>query len=126
MRTRYPPTPIPRGARGRFVKENETFEFKKSSDRGDALEKDETIEIEMPTAVDVLVYKSRAYGDWVSHVIIKAVDVELKRPGNFGSEWRWPGKPDREQILEHVMDMLKHEMQHQLGLEAHNPETDGG
>lgn len=107
--------------RGRVVLDMTTREMRyPHGDRGpDALEHNETIVIAMPAKVEALVYESVANGGWVSHVIVRAKDIETGEDGYFGSEWRWPDKPTREQIREHVVDMLDHEMRHQLGLEAH-------
>ena len=85
--------------------------------------KNETIVIPVPTNIEVLVYKSEMRGDWVSHVILTAKDVEDGEVGTFGSEWRSPEKPTREQIREHIVDMLDHEVRHQLGMDPHaNPD----
>ena len=108
-----------------MVCDDTTREFR--ADRGseaDALHKDETIQVQVPSGLDVMVYRSSYKNDWVSHVVVNAVDVETGGPGYFGSEWRYPEKPTREQIREHVMDMLDHEVRHQLGLDPHAEERE--
>lgn len=96
-----------------------TREMRKDREDADALFEDETIAIPMPTGLDVTIYYSSAKDDWVSHVILKTKDVENGNDGFFGSEWRWKAKPTRDQIRAHIVDMLDHEVRHQLGMDPH-------
>ena len=78
----------------------------------------ETLTIPMRD-VEVLVYQPEGADHWVSKVILRAKDVETGEDGYFGSEWTYSMKPTREQIREHVVDMLDHEVRHQLGFDPH-------
>lgn len=86
----------------------------------------EVIHIPSPRAIRVLVYKSKEKGDYVSKVSLEAYDIETRQLGYFGSECRYQDKPTREQIREHVVHMLDHEVRHHLGLDPHGNETPKG
>lgn len=85
-------------------------------------ERPETIRIAVPSAINVLVYKSIQKPCWLSKVMIHAIDVETGERGMFGSEWEHPEKPTREKIREQIVDMLDHEVRHQLGMDPHGTE----
>ncbi len=80
---------------------------------------DETIEIAMPMAVTVLVYKSETKPGWITKVMLTTTCVETGEPDTFAQTTESPAKLSRQELADIVVDMLAHEVAEQLGLGPH-------
>lgn len=79
-----------------------------------------TIRINLPSSVDVLIYKSTQHRGWNTSVTLEAIDVVTGEKSHFGSDGRHARKPTREEIVDHVMTQIRHEVEEQMGMRPHD------
>lgn len=85
--------------------------------------KEETIEIDLPKKCTVLVFESmETPGTWIIKANICARDVETGDDGYFTTLWQG-GKPSRRDVLATLVNMLRHELAEQLGLDPHRKDV---
>lgn len=75
-----------------------------------------------PSSVTVLVYESIQHDGWNTHVTMDAVDVITGETESFGSVYQYPSEPTKQDIVDHIMDQLRHEVEEQMGLDPHSRE----
>lgn len=88
----------------------------------DGLRRSRTVKLDLTNLV-VMVYKSSQHEGWNTHVAYDATDVETGERGGFGSVNQYPAEPTPAEIVEHVVDQLRHEVEEQLGLRPHGSAT---
>jgi hypothetical protein len=79
-----------------------------------------TIKINLPSSIDVMIYKSTQHRGWNTHATLEANDVITGESQSFGSVNKYPKKPTREEIVDHVMSQIRHEVEEQMGMRPHD------
>lgn len=88
---------------------------------------DATFEIILPPKITVLAYRSQVdSSQWKTSVQLEAIDVTDGRVGHFGSETIHTKPWTMFHVHEQAMDMLSHEVRHQLKMPTHPDGPDPG
>lgn len=83
-----------------------------------------TLTVQMPSRCTVLTFPSQECpGKWKTKVMITACDVDdpEAKTGEFGNIQYYDHDPTQDELREQIVDMLDHEVRHQLGMDPHAP-----
>jgi hypothetical protein len=89
----------------------------------DAMSEERIIKIPMPLSVEVNVFPSAEPGREILLLSAKCIDVADGQIGDFLSRPRTVTAGSRRELLDFIVDWLRHEVAEQLGMKPHENDT---